>query len=160
MSNTLLYEQLQQICCMIAAGGILFALLDLVNEIGRLAKWKKIHHIIAECITVILLGLYLCIFLIVKYHGLLRMYVVFALMVGAILYARLLRAYCIHVHCLIAKGFIWLYGETVTIFLLPWRMLYNHVIGRVKKYIKKIKQHRQELKLEEMEEADYLEEII
>ena len=160
MSNTLLYEQLQQICCMIAAGIIFFVLQDFVNEIGRQAKWKIIHYISVECVTVILLGLYLCIFLIVRYHGLLRMYVVFALISGSILYARLLRQYCIHVYCLIAKGFLWFYGKTVTILLLPWSMLYSHIFCRVKKYVKKIKQYRQELQLEETEKADYLEEII
>ena len=160
MNNTLLYEQLQLICCMIAVGALLFVLMDIVNEIGIQAKWKKRYHIIAEFMTVLLLGFCMCVFLIMRYHGLLRMYVVFALMLGVILYTKLLRKYCIPVHCLIAKGFLWLYGKTVTILIMPWRMLYSHVIGRVKKYIKKIKQHRQEVKLEEMEEADYLEEII
>ena len=41
MNDTLLYEQLQLICCMIAVGALLFVLMDIVNEIGIQAKWKK-----------------------------------------------------------------------------------------------------------------------
>lgn len=160
MNNTLLYEQLQLICCMIAVGALLFVLMDIVNEIGIQAKWKKHYHIIAEFMTVLLSGFCLCVFLIMRYHGLLRMYVVFALILGAILYARLLRQYCIHVHRLLAKGSLWIYGKTTTILLLPWKMLYRHVFCRAKKYVQKMKQHRQELKENEMDDVDHLEEII
>ena len=97
MNNTLLYEQLQLICCMIAVGALLFVLMDIVNEIGIQAKWKKHYHIIAEFMTVLLSGFCLCVFLIMRYHGLLRMYVVFALILGAI-YMLVKKSYCIAVH--------------------------------------------------------------
>ncbi|MBQ5657904.1 MAG: hypothetical protein IIV02_00065, partial [Peptococcaceae bacterium] len=44
MNNTLLYEQLQLICCMIAVGALLFVLMDIVNEIKLTMDSRSINE--------------------------------------------------------------------------------------------------------------------
>ena len=160
MISVAISDQLLQICYMLGAGAFALVLLDILREIGRLAKWTKYKSIVAEFMLFVLLGVCLCIFLIIKYHGVLRMYTFFALLLGAIAYYRLLYPYSIIVCGSIAKGILWLYCRITTILLFPWRTANRYIFKRAKKKVQQIRKHRKEIKLAELEQQEVLEKII
>lgn len=160
MISPVLSEQLIQIGSMMIAGIAALIFFDILREVGRFAKWSKYQYIIAEFIIVVLLGLCFCTFLIVRYHGVLRMYILFALLLGAIGYYNLLRPYNLGVCRAIAKVILWLYVKITGILLFPWKLFHRHVLKRAKKKVQQVRQRRQKAKLAALEEQEFLEEII
>ena len=146
MINSILSEQLLQVCYMMSAGAFTLILLDILHEIGRLAKWNKYTYIIAEFTAIVVIGTCLFIFLIVRYNGLLRVYSLLSLLLGITAYYSLLRPYGSSVCHTIAKGILWLYRKITGVLLFPWRKFYCHVVRRAKKKVQQVKKRRQEAK--------------
>ena len=160
MTGQVLYEQVIQNSYMAGIGVLCTVLLDVFYEIGRQAKWTKYRFLVTEFIVVLLCGKFFCVFLIIRYHGLLQMYSLFVLLMAILAYYSVIRPYSVHLYSIIAQTILLIYRKTTSFIFCPCRMLYRHVCCKVKKQLLQIKKNRSATATIEDVEHIHMEEII
>ena len=160
MTSQALYGQLIQSGSMIGAGAAVVLLLDILHEISCQIKWNRYQYMLAEFMVMLFCGIGFCIYLIAVYQGQLRIYSLWALLLGAGVYYRIVHPYSSYVCRALAKIIIWVSRRTAAVFLFPWKLIYRQIFLRAKKHLIKIRQRRKDALMTELQEHDRMEKII
>lgn len=117
--DIILIEQVKNFGIFLISGMIIGILYDIFRIIRKSFKISDIHTYIEDVFFGILLGIFLIYLLFINYQGKIRLYMIFSLLIGIIVYEKVISKFFIKINVKILQTFKLVIKKTIQILLFP-----------------------------------------